>query len=79
MTDVPQPSAIAMMQKAPLIIINVSNPVAFDGKGSIIILEYTDEDAAKKVAWKIARETGRSVTIRREDMCVIETIPATAH
>lgn len=47
-----------MMQKAPLIIINVSNLVAFDGKGSIIILEYTDEDAAKKVAWKIARETG---------------------
>ena len=67
-----------MMQNAPLII-NVSNPVAFEGKGSIIILEYTDEDAARKVARKIASETGRSVTIRREGMCVIETIPATAH
>jgi hypothetical protein len=68
-----------MMQNAPLIIINVSNPVAFEGKGSIIILEYTDEDAARKVARKIARETRRSVTIRRAGMCVIETIPATAH
>ena len=67
------------MQNAPLIIINVPNPVAFEGKGSIIILEYTDEDAARKVARKIASETGRSVTICREGMCVIETIPATAH
>ena len=68
-----------MMQNAPLIIINVSNPVAFEGKGSIIILEYADEDAARKVARKIAREMRRSVAIRREDMCVIETFPATAY
>jgi hypothetical protein len=43
-----------MDQKAPLIIISVSNPTAFSGKGSIIILEYIDVDAALKVARKIA-------------------------
>jgi hypothetical protein len=43
-----------MDQKAPLIIISVSSPTAFSGKGSIIILEYIDVDAALKVARKIA-------------------------
>ena len=65
-----------MNQKAPLIIINVSNPAAFSGKGSIIVLEYTDEVAAMTAARKIALETGRSVTVRTEDMRVIGTIPA---
>ena len=65
-----------MNQKAPLIIIDVSNPAAFSGKGSIIVLEYTDEGAALNVARKIAEETGRSVTVRREDMRVISSIPA---
>jgi hypothetical protein len=65
-----------MNQKAPLVIIDVSNPAAFSGKGSIIVLEYVDEDAALKVARKIAEETGRSVTVRREDMRVISSIPA---
>jgi hypothetical protein len=65
-----------MNQKAPVIIIDVSNPAAFSGKGSMIVVEYTDEDAALKVARKIAEETGRSVTVRREDMGVISSIPA---
>lgn len=65
-----------MNQKVPLTIINVSNPAAFSGKGIIIILEYTDADAAVKVARKIARETGRAVTVRTEDMRVIAAIPA---
>ncbi|MGY4312567.1 hypothetical protein [Bradyrhizobium sp. JR3.5] len=68
-----------MSQKQPLIIINVSNPAAFSGKGSLIVLEYTDEDAAKKVARKIALETGRSVTICDDDMRLIEIIPVTTH
>ena len=69
-----------MDQKAPLIIISVSNPTAFSGKGSIILLEYMDEDAALKVARKIALETGRLVTVRREDNRLIGTIPpATPH
>jgi hypothetical protein len=66
-----------MNQKAPLIIIDVSNPAAFSGKGSIIVLEYTDEDAALKVARKIAEETGRSVTVRREDMRVMISVVTT--
>lgn len=65
-----------MSQKQPLIIINVSNPAAFSGQGSIIVLEYTDEDAAMRVARKIALETGRCVTVRREDMGAIDAIPA---
>jgi hypothetical protein len=57
------------------IIIQVANPTAFSGRGSIIVLKQTDEDAALKVARKIARETGRAVTVRRADMALIETIP----
>jgi hypothetical protein len=64
-----------MNQKAPLIIISVSNPAAFSGKGSIIFLEYIDEDAALKVAQKIAQETGRFVTVQHEGKRVIGTIP----
>ncbi|MBR0695824.1 hypothetical protein [Bradyrhizobium lablabi] len=60
-------------------IVTVSNPTAFSGKGSIIVLEYADEDVAKTVARKIALETGRSVTVCGEDRSVIETIPATTH
>ncbi|QPF83804.1 hypothetical protein IC762_29610 [Bradyrhizobium genosp. L] len=66
--------------KSPLIIIDVSNPNAFSGKGSQIILEFSDEDAAIRVALTIARETGRAVTVRTEDARVIGTISAsTAH
>ncbi|MBP2431794.1 hypothetical protein ABIF38_002555 [Bradyrhizobium japonicum] len=43
-------------------------------KGSIIVLEYTDEDAAMRAARKIARETGRAVPVRSEDMRVIGSI-----
>ncbi|WP_244067896.1 hypothetical protein [Bradyrhizobium sp. Ce-3] len=58
-----------------MIILDVSNPAAFSGKGSIIVLEYTDEDSAMRAARKIARETGRAVTVRSEDMRVIGSIP----
>ena len=68
-----------MKTVTPLIIISVSNPSAFAGQGSLIVLEYTDAEAAKKVARKIAQETGRCVTVHGEDMRVIETIPATTH
>jgi hypothetical protein len=64
-----------MDQKAPLIIISVSSPTAFSGKGSIIILEYIDVDAALKVARKIALETGRLVTVQDEDNRLIGMIP----
>ena len=61
-------------------ILDVSNPAAFSGKGSLIVLEYADEDAALRAARKIASETGRSVTVRDEDMRVICALPtATSH
>jgi hypothetical protein len=60
----------------PPIMVSVSNPDAFSGMGSIIVLEMEDENAAIKVARRIARETGRCVTVRDADMTLIETLPA---
>ncbi|OSJ36818.1 hypothetical protein CT676_41820 [Bradyrhizobium sp. MOS001] len=65
-----------MTRKPPHIVVEVRNPSSFSGRGSIIVLELADEDAARKVAQQIARETGRSVTVRGEDMAVIDVIPA---
>ncbi|WP_194461727.1 hypothetical protein [Bradyrhizobium sp. CCBAU 53421] len=65
-----------ILQNRPLFIVNISNPRAFSGSGSIIMLEMTDEDEALRVAAKIASETGRSVTVRKENMQVIGTIRA---
>jgi hypothetical protein len=62
-------------EKLAPIIIQVANPAAVSGQGSLIVLELSDEDAALKVARKIARETGRGVTVRRADMALIEIIP----
>jgi hypothetical protein len=63
------------MDQRRMIIISVSNPAAFSGKGSVIFIEPTDEDAALKVARKIALETGRLVTVRDEAYRLISTIP----
>jgi hypothetical protein len=40
------------------------------------MLELMDEDAAVKLARKIAQETGRGVTVLYADLALIETIPA---
>jgi len=40
------------------------------------VLELADEDAAIRLAQKIARDTGAGITVRDADMEVIETIPA---
>jgi hypothetical protein len=63
------------VNKHPLITLNVSNPSSFSGKGSIIILEYTEAAAAMKAARKIATEMRRSVTVKDEDGRVIATVP----
>ena len=68
-----------MDQKAPLITISVSNPTSFSGKGSIIFLEYIDKDAALKVARKIARETGRLVTVQADNRLIDMIPPVTTH
>ncbi|GMO92976.1 hypothetical protein [Bradyrhizobium sp. TM239] len=63
-----------MNQKIQPIVIEVSNHSAFSGRGSIIVLELADEAAAKTLAQKIARETGRSVTVRGADFAIIQTV-----
>jgi hypothetical protein len=62
------------LRPAP-VIIRVMNPAAFSGKGSIIMLEVADENAALRAARLIARETGRCVSVHHSDMALIETIP----
>jgi hypothetical protein len=45
--------------------------------GSVIVLDLADEDEAMKVlAQKLARETGRRVTVRDATLGLIKTIPA---
>lgn len=63
-----------MSRKTQPIVIEVSNPSAFSGRGGIIVLELADEAAAEKLAQKIAWETGRVVTVRGADFAEIETI-----
>lgn len=65
-----------MNQKQPFIINVLNQAATFSGRGSIIVLQYADEDAARNVARKIAQETGRIVTVRGKDMRLIDTIPA---
>jgi hypothetical protein len=48
----------------------------FSKLGSVIVLDLADEDEAIKVAQKLARETGRRVTVRDAASILIETIPA---
>lgn len=65
-----------MSRRVEPIVIEVSNPSAFSGRGSVIVLELADEAAAERLARKIARETGRSVTVRGADLAEIKTISA---
>jgi hypothetical protein len=67
-----------MSVKPALIVIQVSNPAAFSGQGSIIVVEMPDEDAATRLARKLAQETGRRVTVRNAEMAIIEIIAAPA-
>ena len=61
-------------KKLTPVIVHVSNPDAFKGEGGVILLELADAAAARKVARKIAEETGRSVTVRDANMVLIEAI-----
>lgn len=74
--SVDRPAGSIVGTRSAPIIICVLNPAAFSGKGSIIVLEVADEDAALRAARLIARETGRSVSVHYADMALIETIPA---
>lgn len=63
-----------MIDKPHRTIVHVSNPTAFAGQGSVIILELADHDAALAVAKKIAEETGRRVTLRDAGMDVLGSL-----
>jgi len=76
MADFARPARAAVSPRLAPIFIQVSNPAAFSGQGSVIVLEMMEQDAAVKLARKIARETGRGVTVRDADMALIETISA---
>ena len=56
-------------------IIHMSSPDV-SKRGSLILLELADHDEAIRVAQKLARETGRRVTVRDASLALIETIPA---
>ena len=60
----PQPILLEIAKAAPL------------QRDSIVILHVVDEQVAIEIAHKIADATGRSVTVKDEDMIEIQTIPA---
>jgi hypothetical protein len=56
-------------------IIHIASPDA-SKRGSFIMLEQTEENEAIKVAHKLARGTGRRITLQDATLAVIETIAA---
>jgi hypothetical protein len=58
------------------VIIQVTNPDVPAKRGSIIVLDVVDEEAAMEIAKKIAAATGCSVRVSDVDMIEIQTIPA---
>jgi len=68
-------AGFAMSQKPLRHVIHVSSPDV-SKLGSVIVLDLADEDEAIKMAEKLARETGRRVTVRDETLVLIKTIPA---
>jgi hypothetical protein len=67
----------AMSDKPVRHVIQISSPDV-SKLGSVIVLDLADEDEAIKVAQKLARETGRRVTVRDATFVLIKTIPATS-
>jgi hypothetical protein len=61
--------------KSGQVIIQVTNLDPLK-RGSVIVLDVEDQEAALEVAHKIAAATGRAVRVRDEDMAEIQTIPA---
>ena len=64
-----------MSEKPLRHVIHVSSPDV-SKLGSVIVLDRADEDEAIKLAQKLARETGRCVTVRDATLGLIKTIPA---
>ena len=60
------------------VIIQVSNPAALSGQNSMIVVALPDADAARRLARKLAQETGRHVTVRDAEMEIIDILAAPA-
>jgi hypothetical protein len=58
------------------IIIEVANPGTHFKRSTIIVLELADEDDAVRIAYKLAKTTGRAVVVRDDGGVEIEAIPA---
>lgn len=71
-----RPSGSRVSLSPPLFAVCISNPTAFSGNGSMIVLQLADKEAALRAARLVARETGRCVTVQDAYTNSIETIPA---
>jgi hypothetical protein len=60
------------------IVIHLSSREPIAGRGSFIVLEAADEATAIGIAQKLARLTGRRVTVRDAQRSLIEAIPRPA-
>jgi hypothetical protein len=58
------------------IVIHLSSREPISGRGSFIVPEAADEEAAVGIAQKPARLTGRRATVRDAQQALIEAIPA---
>jgi hypothetical protein len=65
-----------MNRKPQPIVIHLSSPAPISGRGTFIVLDQANEIVAIEIAQKLARHTGRRVTIRDAILSRIETIPA---
>jgi hypothetical protein len=65
-----------MSRKPHPIAIHLSSPEPISGSGAFIVLDQANEIVAIEIAQKLARHTGRRVTIRDAISSRIETIPA---
>lgn len=74
--SVSRPTGATVDLKPPLFIVCISNPTAFSGDGSMVVLELANKEAALRAAQIVARETGRRVTVQSVDLGLIQTIPA---
>jgi hypothetical protein len=65
-----------MSRKPQPIIIHLSSPASISRRGTFIVLDQANEIVAIEIARKLARHTGRRVTVRDATSSLIETIPA---
>jgi hypothetical protein len=71
-----RPEGSQINRKPHPIVIHSSSPAPISGRGTFIVLDQANEIVAIEIAQKLARHTGRRVTIRDAISSRIQTIPA---